>query len=362
MNNTCDLLITELSYDIVIRYLRNMNVSILNIRYLKDGFIIRLYKNDLPILDSICSFRIVKDSSWHGFFIFIKNYFFMFYFLLLFLGFISFFTSFILNIHIMISNRDLYHSLYQDLSFYGLKRYHFRLSDKQIENIKDSLLEEYKNDLEWINIIRKGMTYDIQVQLRKDKEPKENSDYCNIIAKKNAIVTKIISSNGRELVHVRDYVKKDDVLISGNVSDTLVCATGSVYGNVWYSIHMEIPKKGIHTTEINKDNYYMISIQNKDLRLFRNSNNYLKKYKSIFHLGWFRLNKVMEYDVRNKEYMYNNDEIDSIIDKTIHNKLHDLIDGNYTIRYQNVLKKDSNNSTISIDVFLVVEEEIGVTS
>jgi hypothetical protein len=46
---------------------------------------------------------------------------------------------------------------------------------------------------------------------------------------------------------MNDYVKKDDLLISGDIKNTddivaQVCANGIVYAEVWYIVNIKIPK------------------------------------------------------------------------------------------------------------------------
>ena len=92
------------------------------------------------------------------------------------------------------------------------------------------------------------MKYIIRCEERKIKKINKESGYRNIVAKKDAYITKIISTKGVNLVRSGEYVKKGDVLISGEIKlyeevkgDTL--ATGYVYGNVWYNVEVSIPKE-----------------------------------------------------------------------------------------------------------------------
>src|SRR3712207_9525719 len=52
---------------------------------------------------------------------------------------------------------------------------------------------------------------------KKDEslEEKKETNYCNIIAKKNGIINKVIPRSGSQLVNVGDIVRTGDVLVSG---------------------------------------------------------------------------------------------------------------------------------------------------
>ena len=61
------------------------------------------------------------------------------------------------------------------------------------------------------------MTVMVRVEERILDEIKKEKEYCNVISKSDAMVTKIYSDSGEIIVSVNDIVKKDDVLISGNI-------------------------------------------------------------------------------------------------------------------------------------------------
>ena len=61
------------------------------------------------------------------------------------------------------------------------------------------------------------MKYIIRCEERKIKKINKESGYRNIVAKKDAYITKIISTKGVNLVRSGEYVKKGDVLISGEI-------------------------------------------------------------------------------------------------------------------------------------------------
>ena len=98
-----------------------------------------------------------------------------------------------------------------------------------------------RDDIAWIGMEIKGTNLHIRV-VKSDEKPEivNENEYCNIIANKDGVVTKVLAQNGTPIVKEGDMVKKGDVLIKGLIEgkytdSRLVHSEGDVIAKVWYS-------------------------------------------------------------------------------------------------------------------------------
>lgn len=266
-------------------------------------------------------------------------------------------TSYIVDIDIIHSSKSIRNLIAKELENNNIKKYSLSYSFDELEKIRKNILNNNKDKLEWISITKEGMKYIIRCEERKIKDITEEKGYRNIIASKDAYITKIISTKGENLVRSGEYVKKGDILISGEIKlydevkgDTL--ATGSVYGNVWYNVSLEIPKEENRKEYTGKERYNL-NINNKIF--LKNKYKYFSQdnIREIKILGLkIKIYKEKEYIYR--KYILSDEEIDNIVNNKIKEKFSNI----GSIISQKVLKKEVFNSTIDYRVFVICNELI----
>ena len=116
-------------------------------------------------------------------------------------------------------------------------------------NINCSQLEENLrkdiDEISWISCELKGTV--LTVYLEEGMAPKQNTDQeisGDIVASKDAVITKMITRQGTPLVKVKDEVKEGDILISGTIyiyddnnevmETSYIAADGDIYGTTQY--------------------------------------------------------------------------------------------------------------------------------
>ncbi len=298
-------------------------------------------------------------------YLFKKNIIFILSFLLSLL-FIIFLSTLIFEVDILHSNKDLVQIISNDLKYYGIKKYHFKTSYNNKEKIIKAILQKEKDDLEWLEIEEVGTKYIVQVEQRKKNAPTTKCVAQNIIAKKDARILEIQATSGEVVVKKNDYVKKGTVLISGLIynKENIVskrCATGHVYGEVWYKVIVSLPKYYQEETLTGKSNYGLeFNILGYNYNLF---SNYKTAKKKRFNLIIDNLLPITisfthfyETKVLKKNYTLTNVNQDatSLAEKRLLNQLKK----EDTILTKKVLKKDQNNSKINVEVFFKVKEDI----
>lgn len=213
------------------------------------------------------------------------------------------------------------------------------------------------------------MKYIVNVEPKIVKNKQENKEYCNIISTKDSIITRIVASNGVELKEKNDFVKKDEIIISGDITyneeqKSRVCASGEVYGKTWYTINLSIPRtyeKNIKQSK--KRNNITIKYSNKEHTLFKSRlDSYESEKHKIFNIFGIEFYWNTETEVKKEITEYSKEELEILINNQIENKMNKILEGEHKILEQKVLKKRDNDSTIDIDIFIVAEEKISEIS
>ena len=282
------------------------------------------------------------------------------YFILLFiLCLISMYliSNIIFKINVINSNKKIRELVYNELDNYGIKKYSIKKDFNEIENIKNKIINNNKDKIEWLSITNIGMTYVIRVEERIINKKDERENYCNVISSKEALITNIHSSSGDILINVNDIVKKDDILITGNLllneeSKGVTCASGNVMGKVWYNTSINVKREYLKKEYTNKKRIN-IMVNNKVLR--NNKYHFFDK-KYIIKNKYFSIYKELEY--KEKKYKYNDKTgIEKALNE-IDNKFNIKLKDNGKIISKKIIKKYLNNDYISLDVFVVTEEII----
>ena len=338
------------------------NIELYNINYIdKDNIIVKINKEDyknIKTYNYYSEIEIYRNVGIDYFFNKIDKLKYLILSFILCLVFTYLISNIILRINVIHSNKNIRELVSDELYEYGIKKYSIKKDFNQIEDIKNKILESNKDKLEWISITNIGMTYVVRVEERIIDKPKEENEYCNVVATKESLVTNIFSDKGDILVNVNDLVRKDDILISGNLrlneeTKSYTCASGKVMGKVWYNTNITIKRDYLKKEYTGKKRYNFI-INHKILK-----NNKYSKFdkKYIINNRFIKIYKEIEY--KEKRYKYN--ELDSINKALleIDNKFKNKLNNNGKVLDKKILNKNINNKEINLNVFVITEENIG---
>ena len=338
------------------------NIELYNINYInKDNIIVKINKEDYKNIKTYNYYSEIEIYRNVGIDYFFNRIDKLKYFILSFilcLIFTYLISNIILRINVIHSNKNIRELVSDELYEYDIKKYSIKKDFNQIEDIKNKILESNKDKLEWISITNIGMTYVVRVEERIIDKPKEENEYCNVVATKESLVTNIFSDKGDILVNVNDLVRKDDILISGNLilneeTKSYTCASGKVMGKVWYNTNITIKRDYLKKEYTGKKRYNFI-INHKILK-----NNKYSKFdkKYIINNRFIKIYKEIEY--KEKRYKYN--ELDSINKALleIDNKFKNKLNNNGKVLDKKILNKNINNKEINLNVFVITEENIG---
>ena len=188
-------------------------------------------------------------------------------------------SNFVWNVEIQVEENEELVDIRKDLEEAGLKTGKLKSKIDTKEIINKIRLE--RNDIAWIGIKLKGTNAIVKL-VKADKKPEiiDEDEYCNIVADKTGIITKINAQEGTANVKVGDTVKIGDVLINGWMEGKFtgiryVQAKGEIEAKVWYTKNKKIPYNVTEKISTgNEENKYRIKIGNFEI-------NFPKKYSKF---------------------------------------------------------------------------------
>lgn len=342
-------------------YIRTLerNISLNNIKY-KDKYIIcKIKESDYKALSRYYKIEILKEFNIHALLKYLKSNYLEYLSVILGIILFNIFINTICYVDIRTTNQDLANKISKVLDIYNLKRFTLKKDFNYLAKVKQELLKTYPDELEWVEINNDGMKYIITLEERKKILPNTKNDRCDVIATKDALVTKVIAQSGVVMVKPNTYVRTGDVLISGEVKyneevKNTVCASGTVYGEVWYDVKISLPKTYQEKIYTDKSRYNLeFSYNNKDYKIFKSRlKDYDTKRKTLISLLGFKINLLKEEEIIYLTKEYTEEELDIRIDEVIQEKVGLNFKEGEEILYKNVLKKELNHSKIDIDVFV----------
>lgn len=371
MNNTVKIKIKGKNIERFLKRLISFNIELLKIEYIKYNEIFAQIKKTnidrVMELKTIYEIEVVEVYGIDKLKQIIKKYKYIIISIIISFLFILYLSNTIFSINIMHNDKNLRELLLNELRENDIKVYSLKKNYKYITKVKTKILEKYKDKIEWLEIENSGTKCIVRVEMRKINNIKSTDIKRNVVAKKDAIIMSITSTKGEILKYKNDYVKKGDVIISGNIyfneniKDT-VEANGKVYGEVWYKAVVEYPLKYREEKILDKEkNIYIFKLGNFNFKLntIKNYNVVSKERTILKHLFLpisliKQTNKKIEYI---EQSLTKDEAVTKASEYAIMKMKSKLNDNEYIINTKN-LKVEQNNSKIVIEMFFSVCEDI----
>jgi similar to stage IV sporulation protein len=291
--------------------------------------------------------------------------------ILFFLGIIFYLSSIVWKIEIEGNKKIEKSKIYQEIKKAGLSegkiKYNINLRD-----VENSVLKEI-NEISIINIKFNGTKAKVNVVERTMPPEIPIEKPANIVASKEGIVTKILSYKGQPEVKVGDYVRGEQVLISGVITDSnkaplmVVHAMGEVIAKTWYESIQEINldyKYEVRTGRV-REKLYLVLMGKKIC--IKNDNIDFEKYDKIEEKTPVKINKRSIPVVRISEYYFEkklvnkklnfNDAINIAINKA-EEELKGKIPQNPKI-IDKKIEKFQEGTKAKVKILYIAEENIG---
>lgn len=274
------LIITGKNINRFIIRLNNNNIDILNSNQInKEQIEIIIYEKDLEKVKKLKTIYNIEKKEEYGLIKIKKEINKNKYIIIsMILGYalLIFLCNIIYEVDIIHNDEETRNFLKQELKNYGIKEKTLKKDYKKIEQIKKEIINKNRDKIEWLEIETIGTKYVVRVETRIIKEKEQQPLNRNIIAKKDAIIKKIEAEQGQIIKEINNYVKKGDIVISGNIYveneiKNTVPAQGKIYGETWYEINISYPFIYNETKLTNnKKKVLTIKIINKTIELTKN--------------------------------------------------------------------------------------------
>lgn len=354
-----------------IKKLNNNKIEILSLKYKsKDEADIIIYKKDYSKLLKIKSIYEITELEIFGLIKIKKNLKLSKHIIIIaFISFLIFlmFTNVIFKVEVIHSNKDIRDLLLKELDREGIKKYTFKKTYKEIENIKEKILNKYPNDIEWLEIEENGTKYTVRVEDREIIKKEEDNNPRNIVAAKDGVLKKVIAESGDIVKDMNDYVKKGDLIINGDLIFNekvkgRVKAKGKVYAEVWYVTKTEysfIKKEEKETGKVKE--VYAIKFLNHTLELalnkFKNKN--IKEKEIIKHdLIPIKLVKQNQKEKIVKDIFLTPEQAIIEAKKKAEEDIEKTLSKDEYIIKSKYLKSNVKESIVEVEMFFAVYEDI----
>lgn len=231
-----------------------------------------------------------------------------------------------------------------------------------------------RDDVAWVGIDIEGTNAVIKIE-KADETPEiiDEDEYCNIVADKEGIITKVSAVNGTPLVEEGDVVTIGDVLIAGWIEGKYtetqyVHSYGEIEAKVWYSNTQKIYFEETQKQETgNVETKYSVKINNFEINLGKSLPNF-EKYDTIEMVKKLKLFSDFYLPIEIIKYEYTEytetsiihsiEEAEQIgIEKAEEELKNDIEDKEVTDKKVNVR---AESDYIEVEVIYEVKENIGI--
>ena len=263
----------------------------------------------------------------------------------------------IFSIEVVHTDKSIRNKMLSELEKYGLKIHAFKKNYDEVQKIKEQILTNHKDDIEWLEIENIGTKYIVRLEERKIKNNEESNEKRHVIASKNAIIKKIEAENGEIVKEINSYVNAGDIIISGNIT-----LNEQVKNTVWYKVKVDYPLAYSEKHETgNSQKRLVFNFLNKSYELG------FKKYKdknvsSKTLLKHIFLPISLTYD--NQREVMAIDEVYTIeqaikkAEERAYAEINSKLNDKEKILSSKNLKVDVNDSKIELEMFFTVYEDI----
>lgn len=355
-----------------IKRLKSNDVEILNITYIsKNEINIKIYKDDYEKIESLKTIYEINVIDYYGI-IKIKNNIlnnkFIIVMIFISLIFIYVITNMIFYVDIVTNDSKMESILKSELSELGIRKYKFKKNYTELQAIKKKLLDNHRNELEWIEIENIGTKYIIRYEPRIINEKIEETPLRNIIAAKDAVISDMSISSGQIIKDINSYVKKGDIIVSGyitlngSIKDT-VSSKGTVYGETWYKVTVTYPYKYYESYETGDEkNVFVVKFLNKEIELFnfdkydtKNATDKIIIKNNILPIFFI---KQIQRETKVIDEEYTEKELTQKAVDYSKEKLEENLENDEYIKDYKILNKTKNTDSITLNVFFTVIENI----
>jgi len=371
MNNYYEIKITGKDIHRFIKTLYRMKVQLHKIKWEDSSVVLWVDQEGLKKIKEIKTIYKIEIVRYYGLLkleYYIQKYYLFLTSMIVGILFILFLSHLIFDVRVIHVKKEIRDLIQEELKKEGIEPLHFQKSFHRQEEIVRKIILNHRDKIEWMEIERVGTKYIVKVEERKYSTEKEEVEARDIIAKKDGRILQIEASDGTILVAKDQYVKKGDILISGQIKnkDTVMArvrSKGRVYASTWYTVNVSLPYHYEEEKKTgNKKKTLSVRLFSKEWNLFQFHSYNQKKVTPLFEIK----NSILplsiswneEEEVIQSDRVYTKDLALLEASSMAREKLKNMLGDDIEILYEKSLKITEENSKINIVVFFTVKEDI----
>ena len=343
--------------------------DIKNVQYNQLEFIIKNYDyHKLSKYSKTYKIKIIEKKGILKIFEKIQNNSAILVSLILAIAILYYLSNIIFGIEVIYNDKEIINNIKVELKKYDIEKYKLKKDYNYLAKVKEKILNDNKDTLEWLEIVEDGTKYIVKLVERKKEHNNNEYEYQSITTTKDAIITSIKAVSGEKQKEINDYVKKDEIIVSGIITKpdgTAIYqkAEANIIGEVWYKVDIEYPLAYYEEKITGKSkNVLVINFLNHKIPVFSYSKykEFKIKTNNIVEnlLVPISLSKEKQYEVKVKEEIYTWEEAISNAIETSKKKLLENNSKIIEIKKVEILNRQSIDSKIKLSLFMSVTEDI----
>lgn len=347
-----------------------LKVDIASIKYEKGRVLLKVSYEDYKKIKQIKTtykINIVKTCGKKKLFEDLKKYRVSITAFIISVFFVIFLSNLILFINVETDSTSMKKLINEELENNNLTIFSFKKSYNDLRKISLNIKNDNLDKIEWIELNQKGVKLSVKVIERVTNKKDKDNSFKDIVAAKDGYIREIYSRKGQVLKNIDDYVKKGEVIISGNIfrNDKPVAkvrASGKVYAEVWYVVKAN---KSLNYNKIIDENKghlkLVLNVNDHEITFLKVPKKIIREdKKTLFDNNLFKLYLKKEKNYKIEKSKYTEREMTKILEAKAKNEIIKGLENNEYIIKQKTLKKYNNNGRMYIEVFFKTYEDISL--
>lgn len=368
MNNYYKIEISGKNVSHIFNRILTEKINIFDVLYKKDLITLSVNYEDYLKIKKLNTIYEIKIKEINGSKKYKSLYKFYRLFIILFLislVFIYIYSKIIFKITIDCKNEELKFIVKEELTKNNFSIFTFQKPFESITEIKKLIKNNNKDQIEWIEIEKKGVFYNVSIIERKKDQVENNDIKHDLVASKNGIIKDMYITSGEILKNKGDYVAKGEVIVSSNIKKgdevkNIVDAKGKVFAEVWYRVKLSAPLKTKIKVVNGSETLLNLKILGKKITIFKYQNKKITEEhnKILFNNNMFSICLERKTTIKEQEKTYSEEELLQILLNQAKKSILDNLVKNEKILLQKTLKNTISDDKMYVEVFFKVYEDI----
>lgn len=264
------------------------------------------------------------------------------------------------------------HQIHKQLDKMGIKPGKLQFFVEDVESIQRNLTNTIQV-ITWVGVELRGTTFHLQVVEKKEPEKPEEFGPRHLVAKKEAVITKIYVEKGQKQVELHQHVQVGQLLVSGIIGKEggqteIVSAKGEVLGETWFKSNVELPiKSTFQVFNGNEKRKYSIKLGQIGIPVWGYGKPKFDQYETdetehkIRFLKWEIPVSFISTSLKEKETVtriYSNEEAIEVAKEIARKDIKSKLTEDAKIKGENVLHQAIENGKVTLSIHFQIIENI----